>query len=490
MNLLKAVILSAEEGREFTALLQIPVINKLLMRVQRLAIPAFILLALTLPSVTAFACSCSDVTPRSCNLLADRGATIFVGAVVGVENPPKEGDNRGGTAHYHFRVQEWLTAGVDAEVEVSSGRGGADCSFWFETGVPYLVFAYQTDKGDLWATICSNTQRVSEAGPLLKQLEAMRSGQPVARVYGALRQIQQPYESTLQSGFDRPLGQVLLRFESTKKNATTKTAEDGSFAVYDLTPGTYKITADLPANLELAQTILSDPAPPFQLEPESCVQTDLEALPTGKIRGQLLGSDGKPLWNAAVELFSVDRYTDSNRGWWEFVDDKKKYFEFGHVAPGVYVLVFNNDNLLDTDVPYQRTFYRDAPDLIRAEHIRIGPGEQLLHTDIQLSGGTTTRKVKIRVVFERGGEPTSSYLSVKGSRGESAFPTPLEKNLYELNVLPDSQYSITAHTNFCDPETESQLVTVLGEGAPPELTITLPATKCGELPRELKTRKK
>lgn len=437
-------------------------------------------------SGTALACSCSDVTPRSCNLLANRDASIFVGTVASVENPPKEGDHSGGTARYHFRVEEWLSPGEGAEVEVLSGRGGADCSFWFKTGVPYLVFAYRGDKGELFATVCSNTQPLTTAGPLLTQLRAMHNGQSAARVYGTLRKLQQPYNATYQPDFDKALPQVTLHFESSKIKVATKTQDDGSFAVYDLRPGTYKITADLPADLELAQTILSDPPRPLQLQTNSCVERDLEALPTAKIRGRLLGSDGKALWNASVELFSVDTYKEGTRGWWEFVDADKKYFEFDHVAPGEYLLVFNSNNRLDTDVPYPRTFFRDAPDSLRAERIRVGPGDQLLHTDIQLNRAAVTRKIRIHVVFVGGGEPTSSLLFAKGSKGEDAFPSALEENLYELNVLPDSEYTITAHTNFCDPETVSPPLIVLGASAPQELTITVPDTTCTELPQELK----
>jgi hypothetical protein len=75
-----------------------------------------------------------------------------------------------------------------------------------------------------------------------------------------------------------------------------------------------------------------------------------------------------------------------------------------------------------------------------------------------------------------------------GSKGEDAFPSPLEENLYELNALPDSEYTITGHTNFCDPETVSPPLTLLGASAPPELIITVPDTKCGELPHEIKRR--
>jgi len=65
-------------------------------------------------------------------------------------------------------------------------------------------------------------------------------------------------------------------------------------------------------------------------------------------------------------------------------------------------------------------------------------------------------------------------LSVEASKGEEAFLSPLEENLYELNVLPDSECTITAHTNFCDPETISSPLTFLGANAAPELTNTVP----------------
>jgi len=310
----------------------------------------------------------------------------------------------------------------------------------------------------------------------------------VARVYGTVWQTQQPYENAYQPNFDKPLGQVALHFVSPEKEITTTTTDDGSFAVYEMPSGTYTVTADVPAGLEVAQTILSAPPPPLQLDADSCVKHDVEVLPTGRIRGQLLGSDGKPLWNAAVELYSADRYKQGERGWWEFADEKNKYFEFDHVAPGEYVLVFNSKNDLKTDVPYPRTFFRDASDAQHAEHIHLGSGDQLLHEDIQLSGGTVTRKIRVHVSFAAGSEPTSSTLFVEGSKGEEVYPSPVEENLYELNVLRDSEYTLSAQTLFCKPETTSTTLKFLGANAPPKLTITVPDTKCGELPPEVKRR--
>lgn len=58
--------------------------------------PLLALLTVVLSSSATLACSCADVTPRVCNLLANRDVSIFVGTVVSVEKPPKEGDQRDG----------------------------------------------------------------------------------------------------------------------------------------------------------------------------------------------------------------------------------------------------------------------------------------------------------------------------------------------------------------------------------------------------------
>src|SRR5579859_5558421 len=221
-------------------------------------------------STSSFACTCSDVTSRSCNLLSDRQGVVFVGTVIAVENPPKEGDNSGGTARYRFRVDERFSGDIAPEVEIFSGRGGADCSVWFETGVQYVVFPYRNENNQLWAYVCSDTQKTEYAGPLLTQLRAMRDGKPVARVYGTLRQTQQPYDATTQDGFDKPLGNTVLRFKSPRKTTAVTTTEGGTYAIYDLPDGKYNITADLPSNLVLGQTILDDPSPSIELDASSC----------------------------------------------------------------------------------------------------------------------------------------------------------------------------------------------------------------------------
>ena len=200
---------------------------------------SFAILALMFSSGAALACSCADVTPRSCNLLANRDESIFAGTVVSVENPPKEGDKRGGMARYHFRVEERLSPDVRGEVEVLSGRGGADCSFWFETGIPYLVFAYRGDNDELRASVCSNTRRVVDAGPLLAQLRAMHNGQSVGSGlrYGPASTTAIRWTPTSQISTSR-CHKCCFISSHRRERKSRKTADDGSFAVYELPSGT------------------------------------------------------------------------------------------------------------------------------------------------------------------------------------------------------------------------------------------------------------
>src|SRR5690348_7646653 len=87
---------------------------------------AFAGLTLWFLSSAAFACSCSQLGPSRCSGLGS--GVVFVGRVMEIENPPSERrEDQGGVSRYHFQVEERFS-GVDTnEIDVYSGRGGADC---------------------------------------------------------------------------------------------------------------------------------------------------------------------------------------------------------------------------------------------------------------------------------------------------------------------------------------------------------------------------
>ena len=193
------------------------------------------ILAMMFSSSAALACSCADATPRSCNLLANHDVSVFVGTVASVENPPMEGDNRGGTARYYFHVDEWLSPDVRGEVEnVLSGRGGGFAVSGLRLGSP-TWFAYRGDNGELHTTICSNTQRVADAGRFAHSTE-----EPCTTVTSLADLRHEQSEDNLSHcaattpNFDKLLHKSRFIFESSKRKIVAKTADDGSFAVYEI----------------------------------------------------------------------------------------------------------------------------------------------------------------------------------------------------------------------------------------------------------------
>src|SRR5260370_37655555 len=74
--------------------------------------------------------SCGRAGPAACPDFKDSGLG-FVGTVINIDNPAdvRRGADQSGLSRYRFRVDENLNGFEVKEVDVYSGRGGADCSY-------------------------------------------------------------------------------------------------------------------------------------------------------------------------------------------------------------------------------------------------------------------------------------------------------------------------------------------------------------------------
>jgi hypothetical protein len=84
------------------------------------------------------ACSCVVVAGLRASNCADLKpiGPSFVGTVIDIENPPNERRvaNESGLSRYRFRIDENISGFEEKEVDIYSGRGGADCSYHFRMG--------------------------------------------------------------------------------------------------------------------------------------------------------------------------------------------------------------------------------------------------------------------------------------------------------------------------------------------------------------------
>ncbi|MFN7965038.1 MAG: hypothetical protein U0V87_05050 [Acidobacteriota bacterium] len=125
---------------------------------------SLLVLSIRIAATNAIACDCvSPATPRD---RLDQASVVFSGTVIAstVATAPKW------TAFYRFQVIDRFKGEVPSEVVLE--HEDSDCSFHFEAGASYLVYAY--GKQRLFAHTCSATQRLSSAGPEIEALEKLR----------------------------------------------------------------------------------------------------------------------------------------------------------------------------------------------------------------------------------------------------------------------------------------------------------------------------
>jgi len=314
---------------------------------------------------------------------------IFIGTVVGTDQ---------GGLMTKFHVTEAFKGVKRDYVDV-----GPDLGFQihFAPGEQYLVFAggcgwVDAEKGCLAAVVCSGTHLLEYARATVEQLRAERSGRALAPVYGTLMRTLEGYTAIWDKDYERPLPHILVRIKSDKKSSETRTDDYGSYFFHHVPPGKYEVSAELPRNLELGKTIGEGTPPPFELDRGSCARINLYALPTGRISGQIIGPDGKPLDSAAVELYRASRYNEREAGLFGFQGRRRpgedwKLFEFYHLPAGDYVLVFNRQNRKEPDAPFLPTFFPSAPDRESAVVIHLAEGQQISNADIHVLAKSPAR---------------------------------------------------------------------------------------------------
>jgi hypothetical protein len=157
---------------------------------------------------------------------------------------------------------------------------------------------------------------------------------------------------------------------------------------------------------------------------------------------------------ASVELYRTGRYDDAKSGWWEFQTENGG-FNFDHVATGDYILVFNRQNHRDPNSPYRRTFYPAATDLESAQPVKVMDGGEVVTADIHVKAGFGTRKVKVRIKWTGHPLPGNVFVTAKAGEGENPASRKVGDGLYELTLLDDVTYSISAWTYAKIPRSAS-----------------------------------
>ena len=129
------------------------------------------------------------------------------------------------------------------DVEVLTGMGGGDCGYNFVKGQRYLVYAHER-RGRLYATICSRTKLLIEAG---EDLAYFRNLPPENSGGRLLVKVMKRLPSLNANSADiKPMPGVRIIAEASGLSYQGKTNDAGQYEFKDLPPGKYKITSDIP----------------------------------------------------------------------------------------------------------------------------------------------------------------------------------------------------------------------------------------------------
>jgi hypothetical protein len=506
---------------------------------QRLAI-LFIFMA-AVPAVAA-ACTCSDAPPGQCPGL-QASDVVFLGtvteaqlvppeeaaaAMTQAQAPPSEnappdltpqtpapafaptpgGESAGQTGsaatgptataqpvtptyRYHFHVDERFAGPAQAEFDVFSGGDDGDCGYRFQKGEQYIVYTQQETGGRLFATICNGTRLSSEGVALIPQLRAMRDGRRVASVFGVLRRSDPPFLSPPDDPAD-PIPSISLKLRSSLDRFQTNSGRDGVYNFYDVHEGTYNFTANLPDGTELTHKQQNAPLSAFSIPDGACYEYDVYALPTGHIRGSILGPDGKPVAIASLELYRVGAYSDTRPGYWGFQGATGAY-QFDHVGPGQYVLVYNRAGRMDPNSPFPREFYPGVASVDKAKPITLKDGQTLEKVNMKLSNGYASRVVRVQLKWT-GARPAGDVtVAAKADQFENPSVTKAAEDVYEFSTLDKANYTVSAWEDLAPghaartakgacalpPRIDAQAVTVAGDDkATKTITLVFPKPGC------------
>ena len=366
---------------------------------QSLVTRALVCLTLLLLSAqAAYACSCIDSGPP-CQAYGAVSA-VFSGRVMEItsfsstDGPLKDYSQR----LVRFAVLQPYRGVSGNSAETVTGNGGGDCGYPFKVGESYLVYAYQNSQDNrLYASICSRTRPLSEAGEDLEYIHSLSNATGGGTIYGVVNRFRRVNADVSYQPLG-PMGGVRVAVEGGGRSVEALTDGEGAFRVLGLSPGSYNVRLAAPEGFWPGRSEHK-----VELRDKGCAVVNFTLERNTSLSGRVLNEGGGPAAKIMVNLVLSNQVNERYQRNILFVQaDAEGRFEFRSIPPGEYLLGVRLSRVTDPQFAYPRTFYPDTQELALAQVIVISEGQSLEGYTIQLPQRLTPRKIGGVIVWPDG----------------------------------------------------------------------------------------
>jgi len=291
------------------------------------------------------------------------------------------------------KILEPFIGGNSGWASVETGAGGGDCGYEFSWGEKYLIYAHRQKDGSLTTSICTRTQKVSDASNDLAYLRTLSKLPNKGRVYGTVKQYTfdpnfKPAEVSLMSPYGGPEEQLFsmrtlpgtavhLKGGQGSAQQVARAGQDGDFAFENLAPGRYTISVDLPKLMKPWESR------EITVPGKGCSEISVRTAFNGRIAGTVTDKTGAALPYVAVEVVRASEVENAERALRWKNADKDGAFEIGPLPPDVYVIGVNIVRY-SGDRAKPKTYYPGTSDLQEAKRIRVSEGQLVRGLNFQL----------------------------------------------------------------------------------------------------------
>jgi protocatechuate 3,4-dioxygenase beta subunit len=416
-------------------------------RVSTITISTFALALFFCLCSDSFACDCAR-SGQPCQAFWQADA-VFVGQVKAKDLKARfeKGGNGeelrapgGGEARVTFTITEAFRGAPGKEVDIFTDY--SDCSYEFENGGVYIVYAYEHPKGGgkLYTNICSRTQKYSESSPDIAYAKSLARASHGAVIFGTV--------THEREGADRdsrvPLANVRVIVTGEDKQVEATTDDEGRYKTPSLPAGEYTVRAEPPQGM-------SEQERKVTVADRGCAEVSFWPRWDGRLSGIVYDAEGRPATGVSIYLVKAEK---RGMDWTTYgQSDENSRYEVKGIQPGRYRIVLQHIGL---NASQRKTifYHPGVSDPEQAEIVSFGEGQVISHFALRLPMLPRLKTIE-GVVLDSDGKPLAGVLVSHGLPNENMMSNVKtdEYGRFSFKAYEGVKYSARVIIDLGDSET-------------------------------------